>query len=118
MGTSTIPVWIGTAGYAWPEWVGSFYPKGISQARMPAFYASQFPFVEINSTFHRVPPAGQLSRLAQRTARGFHFSLRVPRTISHEQRVHDLRPFRQAAEELVARKRLVGFLLQFPETYT
>jgi len=86
-------------------------------SRMPAYYATQFPFVEINSTFYRTPSPGQLTRLANRTSRGLQFSLKVPRTASHEKSVRDLRPFRQAADELAARHALVGFVLQFPETF-
>lgn len=118
MGSPPIPVWIGTAGYAWPEWVGAFYPDGTSLERMPRFYATQFPCVEINSTFYRAPTPEQLGRLADRTAPGFQFSLKVPRTISHEQRIHALRPFREAADELAARHRLIGFVLQFSESFT
>lgn len=117
MGETAVPVWLGTAGYAWPDWVGPFYPTGTSMSRMPAFYATQFPFVEINSTFYRTPTPGQLTRLANRTARGFQFALKVPRTASHEKSVHDIRPFREAADELAARHALVGFLLQFPEAF-
>jgi uncharacterized protein YecE (DUF72 family) len=117
MSLNPIPVWIGTAGYAWPEWVGPFYPDGTSLQRMPRFYATQFPCVEINSTFYRVPTPGQLSRLADRTAPGFQFSLKVPRSVSHEQGVHALQPFKKAADELAARHRLIGFILQFPEAF-
>ena len=118
MASLPIPVWIGTAGYAWPEWVGPFYPEGTSQERMPRYYATQFPCVEINSTFYRPPTREQLARLADRTAAGFQFSLKVPRSVSHDQRIHDLRPFREAAAELAARHRLIGFVLQFPEQFT
>lgn len=117
METTPIPVWIGTAGYAWPEWVGPFYPDGTSLERMPRYYATQFPCVEINSTFYRVPTREQLARLVDRTADGFQFSLKVPRTVSHEQRIQTLEPFRQVADELAARHRLIGFVLQFPETF-
>jgi uncharacterized protein YecE (DUF72 family) len=117
MGTTSVPVAIGTAGYAWPEWVGPFYPPGTTPERMPAYYCAEFPFVEINSTFNRPPSSGELTRLANRTAPGFQFSLRVPRTVSHEHRIRDLRPFRLAADELAARHRLIGFVLQFPESF-
>jgi uncharacterized protein YecE (DUF72 family) len=117
MEMAAVPVWLGTAGYSWPDWVGPFYPPGTSAARMLRYYASQFPFVEINSTFYRPPSPGQLARLADRAAPGFRFSLKVPRTISHERSVHDLRPFRLAADELAARHALIGFVLQFPESY-
>ena len=117
MGELPVPVWIGTAGYAWPDWVGPFYPDGTSLERMPRFYATQFACVEINSTFYRPPTREQLARLVDRTAPGFQFSLKVPRTVSHEHRIHALRPFREAADELAARHRLIGFVLQFPEPF-
>lgn len=117
MSRTTIPVWFGTAGYSWPEWVGPFYPPGTTPDRMASFYATQFPCVEINSTFYKPPAPGQLDRLAARTAPGFHFSLKVPRTISHEHRAHDLEPLRKAADELTRAHRLIGFVLQFPEMF-
>lgn len=118
MGLQPIPVWIGTAGYSWPDWVGPFYPPGTTAERMVGFYATQFPFVEINSTFYRVPTKGQLSRLAIRTPAAFRFSLKAPRTITHELKEADIDPFREAAEELERRDRLIGLILQFPETFT
>jgi len=117
MGSNPIPVWIGTAGYSWPDWVGPFYPRGTSSQRMVGYYATEFPFVEINSTFYRVPTEGQLARLAARTPEGFQFSLKVPRSISHEGQEGDLDPFRQAADELAEREQLAGLVLQFPESF-
>jgi uncharacterized protein YecE (DUF72 family) len=84
---------------------------------MLTYYASQFPFVEINSTFYRPPSPGQMAKLAARTPPGFRFSLKVPRTASHERSVHDLAACRQAGKELWARDALVGFVLQFPESF-
>ncbi|HVK11602.1 MAG TPA: DUF72 domain-containing protein, partial [Gemmataceae bacterium] len=84
---------------------------------MASFYATQFPCVEINSTFYKPPAPGQLERLADRTPPGFQFSLKVPRTVSHEFRVHDQEPFRKAADELTRAHRLIGMVLQFPEMF-
>jgi len=117
-GRNPIAVSIGTAGYAWPDWVGPFYPENLPAERRLAFYASHFPFVELHSTFHRNPSRGQLAAIADQTPSGFQFILKVPRTASHEQSVHDLRPFRQAADELAARHRLLGFVVEFPERFT
>lgn len=113
----TIPVWVGTAGYSWPEWIGSFYPPGTTPERMASYYATQFPCVEINSTFYKPPAPGQMDRLADRTPPGFQFSLKVPRTVTYEHRIHDLEPLRQAADELVRSHRLIGLVLQFPEMF-
>ena len=117
MGRSPVPVFLGTAGYSWPDWVGPFYPPGTPASKMLTYYASQFPFVEINSTFYRPPSPGQMAKFAARTPPGFQFSLKVPRTASHERSVHDLAACRQAAKDLTARSALVGFVLQFPESF-
>jgi uncharacterized protein YecE (DUF72 family) len=118
MATAPVPVWIGTAGYSWADWVGPFYPPGTSADRMIAYYATQFPAVEVNATFYRVPTAGQLARLAARTPPGFRLSLKVPRSISHDYLDIDLDPFRRAVDELAARDQLIGLVLQFPEAFT
>lgn len=117
MERSPVPVWLGTAGYSWPDWVGPFYPRGTPSSKMLTYYAAQFPFVEVNSTFYRPPSPGQFEKLASRTPNGFRFSLKAPRTASHERSVHDLAACRQAGKELAARSALVGFVLQFPESF-
>ena len=48
-------IWIGTSGYNYPEWKGSFYPPDLSDAKMLPYYAARFPTVEINYTFYRMP---------------------------------------------------------------
>ena len=48
-------VWIGTSGYNYPEWKGSFYPETLPAAKMLPYYAERFPTVEINYTFYRMP---------------------------------------------------------------
>ena len=48
-------IWIGTSGYNYPEWKGSFYPADLPAAKMLPYYAVRFPTVEINYTFYRMP---------------------------------------------------------------
>ena len=48
-------IWVGTSGYNYPEWKGSFYPATLSSAKMLPYYAERFPTVEINYTFYRMP---------------------------------------------------------------
>jgi uncharacterized protein YecE (DUF72 family) len=48
-------IWVGTSGYNYPEWKGSFYPADLPAARMLSYYAARFPTVEINYTFYRMP---------------------------------------------------------------
>ena len=46
---------VGTSGYNYPEWKGSFYPQDMPAAKMLPFYAERFPSVEINASFSRMP---------------------------------------------------------------
>ena len=53
--------WIGTSGYSYPEWKGSFYPEKLAAAKMLPYYAERFSTVEINATFYRLPTAKTLA---------------------------------------------------------
>jgi len=48
-------IWIGTSGYNYPEWKGSFYPDTLPASKMLPYYSERFPTVEINYTFYRAP---------------------------------------------------------------
>ena len=48
---------IGTSGYNYPEWRGTFYPEKFPTSKMLAFYAERFTTVEVNYTFYRMPDA-------------------------------------------------------------
>lgn len=108
-------VWVGTSGYSYPDWVGPFYPEGTRPNRMLAYYAGQFPLVELNFTFYRPPTPEMLARLGDQVPDGFRFIVKVPRSISHEEKPLDLPIFRRSVEELRRRGRLLGLLLQLPQ---
>ena len=74
---------VGTSGFSYPEWRGSFYPEKFPTAKMLAFYAERFDAVEINNTFYRMPkPSALEGWAAQVTAadvkRDFAFALKAP----------------------------------------
>ena len=48
---------VGTSGYSYKEWKGSFYPDDLPAAKMLGFYAERFDSVEINNTFYHMPGA-------------------------------------------------------------
>ena len=50
-------LYLGTSGFAYPEWKGDFYPTDIKADAMLAFYAGRFSSVEINYTFQNTPSA-------------------------------------------------------------
>ena len=86
-------VFVGTSGYNYPEWRGTFYPEKFSTSKMLAFYAERFPTVEINYTFYRMPTEKLLQGWAEGTPANFTFTLKAPRRITHDsklQRCEDL----------------------------
>ena len=110
---------IGTSGYNYPEWRGSFYPEKFSTDKMLAFYAERFPTVEINYTFYRMPNEKLLSGWSAGTPETFSFTLKAPRRITHDaklQRCEDLtQTFCRTARTLGSK--LGVLLFQLPPTF-
>ncbi|HYB34260.1 MAG TPA: DUF72 domain-containing protein [Steroidobacteraceae bacterium] len=75
--------WIGTSGYNYPEWKGSFYPEKMPAAKMLPFYAQAFSTVEINYTFYRIPNQKTLAGWDRETPEGFRLTLKAPKRITH-----------------------------------
>jgi uncharacterized protein YecE (DUF72 family) len=77
-------IYVGTAGWSLPRAEQDRFPPGESHL---ARYAAVFPAVEINSTFHRPHRASTFARWADSVPRGFRFSVKLPRTVTHDQRL-------------------------------
>jgi uncharacterized protein YecE (DUF72 family) len=82
-------IWIGTSGFQYPEWKGTFYPRDLSPKRMLEFYSERFNSTESNYTFRRMPSAKTLLDWANRTPGQFRFSLKAPQQITHIRRLRD-----------------------------
>jgi len=80
-------VLIGTSGYSYKPWKGSFYPEDLPEAEMLRFYATRFTTVEINNTFYRMPTRSVVERWAEETPEGFSFVLKAPQRITHQGRL-------------------------------
>lgn len=95
MGTSNRILHVGTSGYSYKEWKGSFYPKDMTAKEMLPFYAEQFNTVEINASFYRLPTTETLEGWAAQVPAEFTFTLKAPQKITHIKRL-------KGAEETVA----------------
>jgi uncharacterized protein YecE (DUF72 family) len=82
-------IWIGTSGYNYPEWKGSFYPDNLAAAKMLPYYASRLDTVEINYTFYRLPNEATVAKWAAATPEHFRFTLKAPKRITHDRRLRD-----------------------------
>src|SRR5258706_322146 len=80
-------VLVGTSGYSYKEWKGSFYPQDIKAADMLRYYAERFKTVEINNTFYRMPGTDMLERWTAVVPEDFTFILKASRRITHEKKL-------------------------------
>ena len=74
---------VGTSGWSYPAWVGSFYPEKTSAARMLGAYASAFATVEAHATYRRLPTAAALTKWVATVPAGFRFACKAHMGISH-----------------------------------
>ena len=74
---------VGTSGYSYKEWKGSFYPEDLAAGDMLEYYAARLDSVEINNTFYRLPKEGVLERWSQQVPEEFRFSIKASRRITH-----------------------------------
>jgi uncharacterized protein YecE (DUF72 family) len=74
---------VGTSGFSYDAWRGSFYPDDLPAAEMLRFYGEQLDSVEINNTFYRMPKAPVLEGWAEKVPASFSFALKAPRRITH-----------------------------------
>jgi len=81
-------LFVGTSGYSYKEWKGSFYPKKIPAGDMLGFYAKQFAAVELNNTFYKMPEASVLAASAREVPKHFRFSIKAPQSITHRKRLN------------------------------
>ena len=81
---------IGTSGYNYPEWRGTFYPEKFPTGKMLPYYAERFSTVEINYTFYRMPNAKTVAGWVAETPAHFSFTLKAPQRITHFARLRDI----------------------------
>ncbi len=119
-------LYIGTSGWAYPQWKSTFYPADLPQQRFLEFYSTRLNAVEVNYTFcgRRSVTDELAGRWLAQTPEHFLFAFRGPKPITHfhrhrlrhaEDRVRQLRttlqPFQHA-------NRLGPVLFQLPKTFT
>jgi uncharacterized protein YecE (DUF72 family) len=113
---------IGTSGYSFDDWVGSFYPPALRRTERLAFYSRHFDVVEINATYYRIPSRASFEAMARKTPPDFTFIVKGPRSMTHDRDLSGAFPtdwdtFISAVEPLREAEKLDGILLQFPYAF-
>jgi uncharacterized protein YecE (DUF72 family) len=114
-------VLIGTSGYSYNDWVGPVYPQGTAKQDFLTLYSREFPIVELNFSYYQQPRAQALQRMVEATPRGFLFSLKAHRSMTHdigESWEADIAAFRGGIQPLLDAGRLAAVLLQFPYSFS
>jgi uncharacterized protein YecE (DUF72 family) len=83
-------LYVGTSGYSYKEWKGTFYPEDLPDKQMLHFYGERFRSVEINNTFYRMPKPAVLEAWAAEVPEDFKFVLKASQRITHNQRLKDV----------------------------
>lgn len=96
---------VGTSGWHYSHWRGSFYPSRIRSADMLAFYCERLATVEINNSFYHLPARETFRQWRRQTPPGFCFAVKGSRYITHMKKLKDPR---QAVRKFFAHIRELG----------
>jgi uncharacterized protein YecE (DUF72 family) len=80
---------VGTSGWQYRDWKGSFYPEDLPQRGWLGFYTTRFSTVELNNSFYRLPEAGTFDRWRRETPEGFVMTVKASRFITHLKRLRE-----------------------------
>jgi uncharacterized protein YecE (DUF72 family) len=82
-------LYVGTSGYSYKEWKGTFYPEDLPDKQMLHYYGERFRSVEINNTFYRMPKPSVLEGWAAEVPADFLFVLKASQHITHTKRLKE-----------------------------
>lgn len=112
-------IFIGTSGWTYPSWRGTFYPEDLPSRQYLTFYAKEFPTAEVNYSFYHLPKPATYEKWACQVPEGFVFAVKASRLITHTKRLRDVE---EPWETFVGNARSLGahlgpVLLQFPPSF-
>lgn len=107
---------IGTSGWHYPHWRGSFYAPDLPEKQFLARYVESFDTVEINHSFYRLPDEGNLKRWYETVQDGFVFAVKGSRFITHRKKLKDPKSSTELFLEriLLLKEKLGPVLFQLP----
>lgn len=110
-------IYVGTSGYSYADWRGTFYPEGTESKDMLKHYARVFNCVELNFTYYRIPGPSTIASMVRNTPPDFQFTVKANEATTHQQDPTVLDAFKRAIEPAVEADELAGVLCQFPFSF-
>lgn len=81
---------VGTSGFVYKHWKGSFYPNDLPAKQWLARYSAEFSTVELNNTFYRLPTADAVDGWRRGSPARFVFAVKGSRYLTHVKRLKDV----------------------------
>jgi uncharacterized protein YecE (DUF72 family) len=76
-------VHIGTSGWHYKHWNGTFYPETVKAVERFDYYTKIFKTVEINNSFYRLPAKNVFTGWKEAAPKGFVYAVKASRFITH-----------------------------------
>lgn len=114
-------LYIGTSGYDYPEWQGSFYPETVKRKDFLSYYSTQFNSLELNGTYYKMPTAKQMLNMKERSGSKVKFTVKAFIGMTHVINLNEYKQlaceFKTALEPLLTDNLLLCALFQFPQSF-
>jgi uncharacterized protein YecE (DUF72 family) len=80
---------VGTSGWLYRHWRGTFYPKGVTQKEEFNYYSLFFNTVELNNPFYRLPGRETFENWRKNSKDDFLYIVKASRYITHMKKLKD-----------------------------
>jgi uncharacterized protein YecE (DUF72 family) len=109
--------YIGCSGWSYSAWKGPFYPSNMDNSSdWLSYYASVFDYVEIDSSFYRMPNLFTVKNWLKKTPENFKFTAKFPKVITHDKHLKDVsRELEHFLQSMIPlRDKILALLIQLP----
>jgi uncharacterized protein YecE (DUF72 family) len=109
--------YVGCSGWSYSEWQGPFYPLHIDNSDWLRYYSEVFDFVEVDSSFYKMPNPFTVKNWYNKTPDNFRFTAKFPKVITHDKRLkkdveNELEYFFKSISGL--KQKILALLIQLP----
>jgi len=112
-------LYVGTSGFSYEDWVGTFYPVNTDKKDMLHLYAEKFKVTEINSTYYRIPHPAAFYYLQQKVPADFKFVVKANQKMTHSREENPVifADFKKSIKPLLEANKFSCVLAQFPYSF-
>jgi uncharacterized protein YecE (DUF72 family) len=82
---------IGCSGWSYTAWKGPFYPPNLESSEWLRYYSQKFDYVEIDSSFYKIPNQFMVKNWDRKTPDNFRFAAKFPKIITHDKQLVDVK---------------------------